>query len=258
MAKRQATSEEQKQIKLLLNRSAKWHFDANKRLSQFCLKLGYPQEVTRTSQEWLNEFGKSLLTTDFWSERRSILALNYLSDRRQNRILFALFLFGQHGRIQFQSPMRIDPGDGSPFEEMRGNNHNLDNLLLRTILYLCREQAPAAGRIARITRTALCHDLGEKGIEDITPNRVARWARVADHAAGVAARDIETLRMTCVQTEGPAWKKTQARAFLHFRAAWVRMMPKSRFLAVALCAFYLYGIYWLLSASRHVIRHLAR
>lgn len=257
-AKRRATEEEKKNLALLLARSANWHLLANRCVSQFCSKLGYPQAVTQTSVDWLNEFGHSLLKTDYWSERRSILDLNSLSARRGDRILLALYLFSQHGRVQFKSPARDDPGHGSPFEEMQGNDHNVDNLLLRSILYLCQEQEPANGSIARIKRTALRQDLGRVGIEDVTPNRVARWAMVAEHAAGIAPRDIDTLRMTCIQTEGPAWKKIRSRAFSHFRDAWMCMMPKSNFIAVLLCASYLYGICWLLWVSWHLIRHLTR
>jgi hypothetical protein len=231
-AKREATQEQREQIGALTKRSAQWHQRAHRKLSSYCRRLGYSCSEIQSSYEWLAAFADELLKPKYWSERQSILQLDTMSSRRSDRILAMLYLFAQHGRLQFKpsSVEHRDPKDGSPFEELRANQHNLDHLLLRMICHLCgyrdTQRMTPNGLVARFVRNMTSWYLGPAD-NDITPNRVARWASVAGCAAGIAPRDPECLRKTWRQTEASPSKRLYQRALLHFRAAWNAKAPST-------------------------------
>jgi hypothetical protein len=141
----------------------------------------------------------------------------------------------------------IAQNDGSPFEELRGNHHNLDHSLLRLICSLCgvrdERRSPVKG-FGTLAQKLLGRYLGSSA-EDITPNRVARWARVADIAAGVAPRDVERLRKTSSRTKGSASNELRKRAWLYFRQAWAARTPANTWMFLLFCVCDAYGLYYL-------------
>ncbi len=242
------TPQERKQLEALLRRSPKWHQLANKRVRNYCIKLGYDCNRVQSSEEWLTNFEATLLTVGFWSERKTILQLEKFGSRRAGMILLLLYLFAQHGRIQFKPPVvaSIAQDDGSPFEELRSNHHNLDHSLLRLICGLCgyrdKRQSPAKGLLRALGQKLTRRYLGP-GIDDIAPNRVARWAQVAEIASGVAPRDVDRLQKTWKRTKGSAADALQKRAFLYFRQAWAAKTPKDTSMLLLLCGSVAYGFY---------------
>jgi hypothetical protein len=257
-AKHQATQEQQTQIAELLERSPQWHRSAHSKVSICCRRLGYGYSVIQSPLEWLTAFANEMLQPENWSERKSIGNLNKLSVRRSDLILMTLYMFAQHGRLQFKSAP-LEPKkqhDGSADEELRGNHHNLDHLLLRLTCYLCgHKDAGHAAQIrpvARVTQSLTAWYLGPVDI-DITPNRVARWASVADGAAGIAPRSPDCLRKTWAQTEGSAAKQLQAKALSHFREAFNAKSLASASTVLLGWGSGAYGIHSLIKIFRHLI-----
>lgn len=252
IAKWTASTEEKEQLQLLLNRPPEWHTRANKRVRRFTAMLGYDPQGLQTSEEWLTEFEATLLKVEYWSERRTILQLNTLGQRRAELILIVLFLFGQHARFQFLGQMKkaAPQEDGLPFEELRGNHHNLDHWLMRIACHLCGYQddrrPPKNGMLARLVQEWTGRYLGPgTGDDNITPNRVARWAQMAETAAGVARRDVERIRKTWIRTKGSASKHLWGRGCHHLRQAWAAKAPATTWTFLLFCACDAYGIYYM-------------
>lgn len=255
--KYKATVEEQEQLSGLLNRSPRWHRHANSTLRGLSSHLGYDHANLQSSEEWLKEFQTTLLKDSWWSERRGILELKDFNPRRTDRALLVIYLFAQHARIQFLDPMEenIRPDAASPYEELEGNHHNLDHLLLRMICHFCGNQnspqTAERGRVSNWVRGVVLRD--SKPVPDVAPNTVMRWAQAAEAAGGVAPRGTERLRMTWKTTDAPAWKRLQERSWRYFPDAWRRTWRRSKTLFLLICAIYVYGAYF---SVRWVLRLL--
>jgi hypothetical protein len=260
-AKHEATPEQRAQMGELLDRTPKWHKRAFTKASSYCTKLGYDRSAIQSPAEWLGGFANELLSPEHWSERRSISQLSTLSLRRSDRILFSLYILAQHARLQFRtsSDEERDPDYGSPFEELRGNHHNLDHLLLQMVCHLCGYQdarLPASNDLlARLVRTLAGWHLGPT-LNSVSPNMVARWAAVADRAAGIAPRSIDRLRKTWLHTEANAHKDLHKRAMRHFRAAWAAKVPAATWMFALVCASDAYVIHAGLKLVRHLLLHV--
>jgi hypothetical protein len=255
--KYEATAEEQEHLSGLFDRSPLWHEHANRRLQRLRTKLGYDHANLQTSEDWLKAFQQMLLKDEWWSERRGILKLKTFNSRRSGLALLALYLYAQHARIQFLNPMKenIRPDAASPYEELEGNRHNLEHLLLRTICYLCGHRDGTHG-IERgwpsswMPGAALRY---LKPVPDVAPNTVMRWTRAAEAAGGVVPRGTERLRMTWKTTDSPAWKQLQERSWRYFPDAWRSIWRRSKALFLLICAIDVYGAYY---SVRWVLRLL--
>lgn len=257
-AKRTATPEDRKELEELLRRSPKWHELANKRVRKYCIKLGYDCNRVQNSEEWLTVFDETLLTVEYWSERKRIQQLSKIGPRRVDYLLQVLYLFAQHGRLQFKPSIgaATAPDDGSPFEELRGNHHNLDHQLLRIACHLCgyrdKHRPEKNGALATFVQNLTGRYLGSSA-NDINPNRVARWAQVADIAAGVAPRHVERLRKASNRTKGSASNELRKRAWLHFRQAWAAKTPANTWMFLLFCGCDAYGLYYLFRWLRRLL-----
>lgn len=253
----QATAEEQKQLSGLLDRSPRWHEHANRRLQLLRTRLGYDHANLQSSAEWLKAFEQTLLKNDWWSERRGILKMKEFDSRRSGLALLSLYLFAQHARIQFMNPMQepIRPDAVSPFEELRGNHHNLDHLLLQMICRLCGNQdhthRAEPGWLSNSISGVVLRYL--KSVPNVAPNTVMRWARAAEVAGGLAPRGAERLRMTWKTTETPAWKRLQERSWHYLPDGPRRIWRRSKALFLLISGIYIYGAYY---SVRWVIRLL--
>jgi hypothetical protein len=257
-AKHQPTQDQETQIAALLKRSPQWHRSAQSKVSTCSRWLGYDYGVIQIPQIWLTTFAHEMHKPENWSERKSIANLHKLSVRRSDLILMTLYMFAQHGRLQFKSAP-LEPKkqqDGSANEELRGNHHNLDHLLLRLICYFCghkdTDDAVKISSIARLMQTLTACYLGPIS-EDITPNRVARWASVGDGAAGIAPRSPDCLRKTWAQTEGSAAKHLRTKALRHFCDAFNLKSLASASTVLLGWGSGAYGIHSLSKIVRHLI-----
>ncbi len=257
-AKHQPSNGQRAQISKLLERSPQWHRSAHFTVNICCRLLGYSHSVTQSPQAWLTAFAFEMLKPENCSDRKKISTLNLLSGRRSGLILLTLYLVAQHGRLQFKPvPGDLEKrNDGSPDEELRGNHHNLDHSLLRFTCYLCghkdADHAVEISSVARATQSLTAWYLGAVG-NDIAPNRVARWASVADGAAGIAPRSPGRLWKTWVQTEGSAAKHLQAKALSHFREACNTKSLASASTVLLGWGSGAYGIHSLIKIFRHLI-----
>ena len=199
---------------------------------------------------------KCLLEDDQWSERGSILGLNALRRFRSGLILLVIYLFAQHGRLQFQNAGELAVRvDGAPFDELTGNHRNLDHQLLHTVCYFCGVADEDGGPFDGFWAWLMSRFMGWwfKPVEEIHRYTVLCWARVADMAAGIAPRDPKTLDKTYVQTAMPAWKRLHERSLSHLPLSWLPNWHAAIFLFLAVIVS---GAYPAISLTRWLLRLL--
>jgi hypothetical protein len=263
-AKRQPSEDDRAEVRLLTQRSTDWHRHASNNIDKYCRRLGYSMAALQTPEEWMAAFAAALLRPEQWGIRRTIFQLNRLSQRRSDRILLLLYVFAQHGRIQFlaAASQATDPGDGSPFEELSKNHHNVDHLLLRLIGSLAgmpTSQEPAnwivrVGRwCAGLLPRVYSRYLGTVSACDVNKNMMARWARVADAAAGFAPRRQDTLVATWQRTAAPASEDLRRRGIAHLRAVWDARWPANPWAFLLFCGCDAVGVFWIVARLHHLL-----
>ncbi len=244
--KRLATEGEIAQLRAELSYRGRWYKASTKLVLKWCQWLGYDYRALQSPRRWLKEFARALLKADHWSERRSLLQMwATISKRRQDWLLLLLYWFSQESKIQRVSALmaRNDARDGSPFDELKGNHHNLDNLLLRLVFEFSNDLDRREPWIFRCGRTMIRRYLGPAA-GDVTVNRLAGWARIAEAAAGIEPRTVATLAATYRQTAAPPSRGLQRRAFDHFKEAWKLKATAATWECIAVWAIDVCGVYY--------------
>lgn len=252
--KQVATQDERGQTAVLCERSTRWNKLATRISCRACSLLGYHRSRLQSPQQWLDSMQRCLLEDDQWSERRSILGLNALHRFRSGLILLAIYLFAQHGRLQFQNAGVLAARvDGAPFEELTGNHHNLDHQLLHTVCYFCGVVDEDGETFDGLWAWLMSRFMGRwfKPVKEIHRHTVMCWARVADMAAGIAPRNPKTLDKTYVHTAMPAWKRLHERSLSHLPLTWLPNWHAAIFLFLAVIAL---GAYPAISLIRWLLR----
>ena len=264
------TELETQQLQDLLINDSGWYARADRWWKFLCSRLGYPQPISRvsqerqlqppkppstqTAQEWAIVLQFLLLQNKERSARRKILEICSFKRKQVERILIHLYILAQilvFETVTDESSGHID--DGRPHHELEENFRNSSHSLLRAITFLCRNdkgyrrRKGIAGSVARFFAHYL-RGSSQQGEKPITPNAVADWARVAAAANG-AQYDQSNLLKRWEKAEEPAWKGIYERAKENLgnaRGLWKSLVWLS---GDRLCIYYLFRhmLHWHLS-----------
>ena len=256
LEKRQPSAGQVQELDLLLDRSRTWHRLANffARYAQF--STGYRHVALQTSEQWAESFNGALSRPDYWSERKSIACLNALSRLRSGFVLLNLYLFVQHGRVQILRSAHgpIGPDNGCPLDELDGNHHNVDYVLLRSLgkaSNVMDEPEVYGYNVLKWIIAKLARLIMGPGVKALAPYTMARWAHVADYAGGYTPRSADRIYKTWQSTAELPSVDLFARAWVRCRNSLALALTSNE--AIVLYATFFISLVYLLTGHGHIL-----